>query len=90
MPPDLEWEALKERAAEETESRESLEKKVAEAGGDIDLSLRLARACIRDGRYATALSHYDTAEFLGNDAAHTERRLVALHLDDPVPPDNAA
>jgi hypothetical protein len=78
---ELTWEQIKALAAQERLSRETLEKQVAQSG-DFELALRLARACVRDGKLAEALGYYDQAELLGHADAHTERRIVAQHLDD--------
>lgn len=75
----LTWESIKAQADAEQQSCEALEQLIARTGGDEDLVMRLARACVRDGKMAEALAHYDHAELLGHPDAHTERRIVALH-----------
>jgi len=76
------WEQIKALASLERLSREALEKQIAQSGGDADLALRLARACVRDSKLAEALGHYDHAELLGHLDAHEERRIVARHVGD--------
>jgi thioredoxin-like negative regulator of GroEL len=78
----LTWESIKAMAAAEKQPRESLEQQIARTGGNTDLVMRLARACVRDGKFTEALAHYDHAELLGDPDAHTERRIVALHQDE--------
>jgi hypothetical protein len=74
----LTWEQVKALAALERLSREALERQLTQ-GGDAELALRLARACVRDNKLTEALAHYDHAELLGHGEAHLERRLVAQH-----------
>ena len=78
----LTWEQVKALANLERVPREILEKQIAESGGDHDLVMRLARACVRDNKLVEALTHYDHAELLGHLDAHTERRVVAGHVGD--------
>ncbi len=80
MDAELTWETLKAQVAAEPQPRELLERQIARTGGDADLVMRLARACVRDGKLAESLTHYDHAELLGHFDAHTERRVVAQHL----------
>ncbi len=78
----LTWEQVKALANLERAPRETLERQVAEGGGDAELEMRLARACVRDNKLVEALAHYDHAELLGHLDAHAERRLVAGHVGD--------
>ncbi len=75
------WEQIKALASQERLSREALEKQIAQSG-DAELALRLARACVRDGRSADAIGYYDHAELLGHPDAPAERRVVNRHIGD--------
>lgn len=78
----LTWEQVKALASLERAPREILEKQLAESGGDMELVIRLARACVRENKLVEALAHYDHAELLGHLDAHAERRVVARHVGD--------
>ena len=78
----LTWESIKAQAEAERQPCEALEQQIARTGGDADLVMRLARACVRDGKITEALAHYDHAELLGHLDAHAERRIVAQHQDE--------
>ncbi|HZO90952.1 MAG TPA: hypothetical protein VFB38_21685 [Chthonomonadaceae bacterium] len=82
MGEELTWERLKALAAAERLAREALEKAVAQSGGSAEMTLRLARACVRDHRLVEALAHYDRAEALGHPEAPAERRLLAQRVGD--------
>jgi hypothetical protein len=81
MDQELTWEQIKSLAAQERLSREALEQQMAR-GGNAETALRLARACVRDGKLTEALTCYDQAEMLGHMEAHAERRIVARHVGD--------
>ncbi len=87
MSGDKTWEEVQALAAQERQPRESLERQVAHSGGDAELVMRLARACVRDHRLVEALAHYDHAELLGHFDALAERRVVARHVGDFPTPD---
>ena len=78
----LTWEQVKAMAGLERAPREMLERQVADSGGDLDLVMRLARACVRDNKLVEALAHYDHAELMGHLEAHAERSVVARHVGD--------
>ena len=78
---EMTWEQLKVLATAERLSAEVLERQLGR-GRDGELYLRMARASVRDGKLTEALHYYDQAEMLGEDEAHAERRLVALHVGD--------
>jgi hypothetical protein len=76
------WEELKAQAELEPMSRAMLEQRIHKTGGDGELYLRLARACVRDEKYLDALNHYDQAELLGNSEAAAERAVVGHLVGD--------
>lgn len=78
----MNWEELKAKAMLEPMSREMLEQRIRKTGGDGDLFLRMARACVREDKFLEALNLYDQAELLGETEAAEERAVIARHVGD--------
>jgi hypothetical protein len=76
------WEELKAKVELEPISRPMLEQRIHKTGGNGELYLRLARACVRDEKYLEALNYYDQAELLGEMEAVAERTVVAHLVGD--------
>ncbi|MCS6774908.1 MAG: hypothetical protein RMJ43_16510 [Chloroherpetonaceae bacterium] len=78
----MDYPELRARALLEPMSRDMLEQQIRRSGGNSELYLRLARACVRDDRFQEALRHYDQAELLGAPEAALERAVLARHIGD--------
>ena len=76
------WEELNAKANLEPMSRVMLEQRIQKSGGDGELYLRLARACVREEKFLEAVRHYDQAELLGNPEAAAERAVAAQRIGD--------